>query len=120
MFGFKSKRVRKLEADKYALECELRDAVNDYKRLCESFAFHKSLELKIVPLKCVSLIDNQYPLPSYLAEEMAKERIIEELAKAVADYADFMVVGDDMVRGARRMEATIRVVENEKGVAQEG
>lgn len=120
MFGFKSKRVKQLEADKHALECELRELHDEYKRRLVSEQWGQQLNRKVIPIRCISLIDNPYPLPNSYAEQIAKERVIEELAKVVADYADFRIVGDDMVRGARRMEATIRVVENEKGVAQEG
>lgn len=118
MFGFKSKRVKRLEAEKYALEGELRDLRDSYQRACESVAFHKQLEMKVVPIKCVALIDRD--VPEDYAIEHAKLRITEELAKMVGDYATFKVVGDDGCRGMKRMEAFIRVIEGEKGVKQEG
>ena len=93
MFGFKSKRVKRLEAENYALESDLRDLRESYKRMCESEEY---------------------------AIDHAKRQITEELAKMVGDYATFKVVGDNMYRGVKRMEAVIRVVEGEKGIKQEG
>lgn len=118
MFGFKSKRVKRLEAENYALESELRDLRESYKMMCVSEAYHKRLEMKVVPMRCVALIDRN--VPEEYAIDHAKRQITEELAKVVGDYADFKVVGDDMYRGAKRMEAFIRVIEGEKGIKQEG
>ena len=118
MFGFKSKRVKRLEAENYALEGELRDLRESYKRMCESVAFHQQLEMKVVPIKCVAIIDRE--VPEEYAVDYAKRQITEELAKMVGDYADFKVVGDNMYRGVKRMEAFIRVIEGEKGIKQEG
>ena len=118
MFGFKSKRVKRLEGENYALECELRDLRESYKRMCESVGFHQQLEMKVVPIKCVALIDRE--VPEEYAIVHAKGQIIEELGKMVGDYATFKIVGDDMYRGVKRMEAFIRVIEGEKGIKQEG
>jgi hypothetical protein len=117
MFGIKSKRVKRLEAENYALESELRDLRDSYQRLCVSEAYHKRFEMKIVPMKCVALIDRN--VPEEYAIDHAKRQITEELAKLVSDYATFKVVGDDMYRGAKRMEAYIRVIEGEKGIIEE-
>ena len=112
MFGFKSKRVKKLEADKYILECELRDMKESYKNVCQSLAFHKSLEMKVVPLKCVAMIDRFFPEKD--AVEFAKKEIVSKLAEAVADYVEFKVNEDYMYGKAKRLEGFIRVLEGEK------
>lgn len=117
MFGFKSKRVKKLEAEKYILECELRDMKEGYKNVCHSLAFHRSLEMKVVPIKIEAMIDRFFPEKD--AVEFAKKEIVSKLAEAVADYVEFKV-NEDYMYGRKRLEGFIRVLEGEKGIRQEG
>ena len=119
MFGFKSKKMKHMEAmyfnvcrERDKLEDELRSKNESYDRLVERVADWQ-VE-RVIPLKCCAVIE-RYPFSFNIdGEETAKRRITAELARVIGDYADFKVVGSgDEVK---YMEATIRIVAKDKEV----
>jgi len=119
MFGFKSKKMKHMEA-MYFNVCKERDDLKEelrfknecYDRLVERVADSIRETEKVIPLKCCAVIE-RYPFTVNIdAEEIAKQRIIEELARVIGDYATFKVYGGG--DGVKYMEALIRIVAKDK------
>lgn len=116
MFGFKSKKVKKLERMCDMLEMQNRELEEEYMRFKIAATIDHTITKKIVPLCCSVEVDTTFG--EFEAVRFGKEEAIRRLADALGDYVDFSVTRADVtLHGSTRrvIEARIRVLEKEGG-----
>ena len=112
MFGFKSKRVKKLERENAMLDHELRELQREYEAMLYKTHFAEMMTKKVVPLRCSAEVD------TYFGEEdairYAKREIVKGLADGISEYVTFSIRESGHTLSGKKLEVigTIEVLNN--------
>lgn len=112
MFGFKSKRVKKLERENAMLDYELRGLQREYEAMVFNTHFNEMMTKKVVPLHCSAEVD------TYFGEEdairYAEREIVKRLADGISEYVTFNIRENGHTLSGKKLEVvgTIEVLRN--------